>query len=89
MLRLPDRRYDTLGRVALAMCVLGVVVGIAVAIYAISHPRDLSLRDAAQTTLAIELLAGFMGGLARRSSYGKSALVIAIVLALGAWAFKG
>jgi hypothetical protein len=81
------RQADTLGIIALGLCVAGLVLGIAVGVLAVLYPRTWTMRDAGNTLLAAELIAAFVGALARKSGYGASAMVIAGVLALGAFVF--
>jgi len=80
-----DERFDTLGKIALTLCLLGLVCAIVVGVAALTQPRSWTSRDAKNTLLGIELLALFMGTLSRRSPYGLAAMVIGGVLALGAW----
>jgi hypothetical protein len=81
------RQADTIGIIALGLCLAGLVLGISVGVLAVMYPRAWTMRDAGNTLLAAELVAAFVGALARKSGYGASALVIGGVLALGAWVF--
>jgi hypothetical protein len=82
-----SERWDALGKVALALCLVGMVVGIGIGVLAVAYPRTWTMRDAGNTLIAAEVFAAFVGVLARKSAYGSSAIVIGGILALGAWVF--
>ena len=84
-----NERMEVLGKIALGLCLAGVVLGLGVGVLAIVYPKTWSMPDAANTLIAAELCAGFMGALSRKSASGSSALIIGGVLALGAWVFSG
>jgi hypothetical protein len=77
---------DIMGKLALGLCVAALALAIAVGILAAASPRSWTMRDAANTLMAGELMAAFIGALAaRRSGFGAAAMIIGGVLALGAW----
>jgi len=82
---LAEERFDLLGRIALSLCLIGVLAAVVVRILALLEPRTWSTHDVGNTLLGTELLAVFIGLLAHRRPLGRASVVIGVVLALGAW----
>jgi len=82
---LAEERFDLLGRIALSLCLIGVLAALVVRILVLVEPRTWSTHDAGNTLLGTELVAVFIGLLAHRRSLGRASVVIGVVLAVGAW----
>jgi len=82
---LAEERFDLLGRIALSLCLIGVLAAVVVRILALVEPRTWSTHDAGNTLIGTELVAVFIGLLAHRRPLGRASVVIGVVLAVGAW----
>jgi hypothetical protein len=65
---------------ALALCVVGVVVALAVAGWSLAQPQKVTSADARHALIGCEAIALFLGGLAWRSPTAVAAMIIAGVL---------
>ena len=76
-----QRRMITLyANAALAFCVVGVVLALAVAGWSLVQPRQVTTNDARHALVGCEAIALFLGGLAWRSPTAVAAMIIAAVL---------